>query len=276
VTGGWQATRGWDDLDRLRVTVLAANPTVLADVLEESRHRGGPPRRLRLGLSGGGPVPPELKRAWRDDLRVTLAESFGQSELGGFFGLGGTQPVPDRLIAACGRPLPDKEVRIVDDEGNEVATGGVGEIVLRGGFMAGYWRKPEKTADTLRGGWLHSGDVGFIDSEGYLYMRGRASERLTIAGRHWYPRDVEEALLQHPAVRLAAVVGFPDRALGHRAVGFVTVAGPPPPAGALAEFAIAQLGECPDGFRVEVVDSMPMTPTGKISKAQLLGRASPA
>jgi long-chain acyl-CoA synthetase len=274
VTGTWQATSGWEDLDRIGATVLAANPPVLTDVLAESRRRGGAPRRLRIGLSGGGPVPPALKRAWRDELHLTLAESFGQSELGGFFGLGGTEPLPDRLLDACGRPLPDKEVRIFDDDGREVPTGALGEIVLRGGFMAGYWRRPEKTAEALRGGWLHSGDVGFIDAEGYLHMRGRVSERVTVAGRHWYPRDIEEALLSHPAVVLAAVVGLPDEALGQRPVGFVTVSGEAPSPDALVEVVAARVGECPQAFVVQVVDDMPMTPTGKISKAQLIDRAS--
>ena len=274
VTGKWQAASGWEDLDRLGATVIAANPPVLTDVLTESRRRGAAPARLRLGLSGGGPVPPTLKQAWRDELHLTLAESFGQSELGGFFGLGGTEPLPDRLLDACGRPLPDKEVRILDDDGREVPTGALGEIALRGGYMAGYWRRPEKTAATLRGGWLHSGDVGFVDAEGYLHMRGRLSERVTVAGRHWYPRDVEEALLSHPAVVLAALVGLPDDTLGHKPVAFVTVSAPVG-AGELVAAVRQSLGECPQSFEVEVVEELPMTPTGKISKAQLLERAQP-
>lgn len=272
VTGKWQAASGWEDLDRLGATVIAANPPVLTDVLTESRRRGAAPARLRLGLSGGGPVPPTLKQAWRDELHLTLAESFGQSELGGFFGLGGTEPLPDRLLDACGRALPDKEVRILDDDGREVPTGALGEIALRGGYMAGYWRRPEKTAATLSGGWLHSGDVGFVDAEGYLHMRGRLSERVTVAGRHWYPRDVEEALLSHPAVVLAALVGLPDDTLGHKPVAFVTVSAPVG-AGELVAAVRQGLGECPQSFEVEVVEELPMTPTGKISKAQLLERA---
>jgi acyl-CoA synthetase (AMP-forming)/AMP-acid ligase II len=246
--------------------VVAANPVVLADILAQSRGRGRAPAGLRLGLSGGGPVPPALKAAWRDELGVTLAESFGQSELGGFFGLGGTDPPPDRLLAACGRPLPDKEVRIVDDGDHEVAVGELGEIVLRGGFMAGYWRRPEKTAETLRGGWLHSGDVGFVDRHGYLHMRGRLSERLTVAGRHWYPRDVEEALLGHPSVTAAALIGVPDDELGQRPVAYVTVS--TLVAGTEVAAALAPAGR-PPGLEVVIVEALPMTPTGKISKAQL-------
>jgi acyl-coenzyme A synthetase/AMP-(fatty) acid ligase len=276
VAPGWPGPgNGWDDLERLGATVVVANPTVLTAILSASqdRDRGRPPARLRLGLSGGGPVPPVLKAAWRDELGLTLAESFGQSELGGFFGLGGTDPLPDRLLAACGRPLPDKELRIVDDDDREVPVGQLGEIALRGGFMTGYWRRPEKTAETLRNGWLHSGDVGFVDRDGYLHMRGRLSERLTVAGRHWYPRDVEEALLRHPAVTAAALIGVPDPDLGQRPVAFVTLGdgfGDPPATDDLvARLAVA---ERPPGLEVRIVASLPMTPTGKISKAQLQAR----
>jgi acyl-coenzyme A synthetase/AMP-(fatty) acid ligase len=116
--------------------------------------------------------------------------------------------------------------------------------------------------------------VGFIDAEGYLHMRGRLSERVTVAGRHWYPRDVEEALLSHPAVVLAALVGLPDATLGQRPVAFVTASGD---VGSRELVGVVRhrLGECPEAFAVEVVDALPMTPTGKISKAQLLGRAQP-
>ncbi len=266
VMNGWDDEAGLDVVERLGATILAANPPVLTAVLAESRRRRdagsagsglsgsaggsagsgsrrpvGLPGSLRLTLSGGGPVPPDLKRAWRDELGVTLAESYGQSELGGFVGLGSPEPLPDERLLACGRPLPDKEVRIVDDADREVPIGRTGEIVIRGGFMAGYWGRPEQTAEALRGGWLHTGDVGATDAEGYVFVRGRLSERLTVGGEHWYPRDIEEALLAHPTVADAALVGVPaatadtdagdadaggstaDTAAGHQPVAFVVL-----------------------------------------------------
>jgi long-chain acyl-CoA synthetase len=189
--------------------------------------------------------------------------------------LGGPDPLPDDALDACGPPLPDKEVRIFDDDGTEVPVGQLGEIVLRGGFMAGYWHRPEQTSETLRDGWLHSGDLGFIDARGLLHMRGRLSERVTVAGRHWCPRDVEEALLRHPAVRQAALVGLADPDLGQRPVAFVTVEGSADP-NELAAFVVGAVGEVPESLSVRVVGDLPMTPTGKISKAQLLARAGGA
>ena len=273
VTSKWTPQAGWDDLHQLGATILAANPTVLNDLLVESRRRGSAPPSLRLGVSGGGPVPPGLKQAWTEELGITLAESYGQSELGGFFGLGGPEPLPANALSACGRPLPDKEVRILDDSGQEVAPGTLGEIALRGGWMAGYWGRPEQTARATRGSWLHSGDVGFMDREGYLYLRGRLSERITIDGRHWYPRDVEEALLRNPFVEQAAVIGLPSGEAGDRPIAYVLVSDSAAPIGELGRWVEAQLGAAPPGLEVEAVTEMPMTPTGKINKARLIAMA---
>lgn len=276
VMSRWSAAAGYDALERLGASVLAANPTVLRDLLEESQSRGRPPAALRIGVSGGGPVPPELKLAFRDELDLTLCESYGQSELGGFVGLWAADHVvtEDRVLS-CGRPLPDKDVRILDDDGTEVANGKLGEICLRGGFMHGYWDRPDKTAETLRGGWLHTGDVGFVDTDGFVFMRGRLSERLTVQGEHWYPRDVEEVLMRHPSIREAALVGVPDDDYGQRPIAYVTLresshAGDSGAMQDYVRFAEEGMGRPLPGLVVEEVDAMPMTPTGKISKAQLL------
>lgn len=263
VLGRWDPVRAWDQMAAAGATLLVANPPILTATLEESKRRGGPPPALRLAVSGGGPVPPELKTAWRDDLGLPLAESYGQSELGGFVGLGSPDLPADARLAACGRPLPDKEVRVVDDDGEEVPVGRLGELVIRGGFMAGYWNRPEKTAEATRGGWLHTGDVGYVDADDFVFMRGRLSERLTVDGVHWYPRDVEEALLRHPSVREAAVVGLPSGP-----AAFVVADGS-------LDGMLEHVGEqIPnhDVTRLELrpVEAMPMTPTGKISKAQLV------
>jgi long-chain acyl-CoA synthetase len=275
VISRWDAGTGWDALERLGATVLAANPTLLRDLLDESVRRGRAPALLRAGVSGGGPVPPELKQAFRDTLGLPLCESYGQSELGGFVGLwAADQSITDDRLLTCGRPLPDKEVRVLDDDGNEMPVGALGELCLRGGFMAGYWNRPAKTAEALRGGWLHTGDLGFTDADGYVFMRGRLSERLTVGGAHWYPRDVEEVLMRHPSVREAALIGLPDPTLGQRPVAFVTARdGNAPDTQGLVEFVEQGLGRPVPSMTVEVLDAMPMTPTGKISKAQLQAMA---
>jgi long-chain acyl-CoA synthetase len=269
VMGRWTQSAGWDALERTRASLLVGNPTLLSELLIESRARGHTPARLRLGLSGGGPVPAALKRAWRDELTLPLVESYGQSELGGFMALGEPVLLPDDKLGRVGRPLPDKEVRILDADGKECPTGEVGEVCLRGGFMTGYWGKPEKTAEALRGGWLHSGDAGTMDRDGAITMRGRFAELITVAGRTWFPRDVEEALCAQAGVKEAAVIALPDARLGERPVAYVTLADGSIDLAALKR-AIAPL--VPYDLTPLVVKSLvafPMTPTGKIAKAEL-------
>lgn len=276
VMGRWNAADGWTALDRTGSTLLVANPTVLGQVLGESRARGRAPGRLRAGLSGGGPVPPSLKKAWRDELRLPLVESFGQSELGGFMALGFPELVnDDALLGRVGPPLPDKEVRIVDAHRRVQPPGMIGEIELRGGFMAGYWGKPGKTAEVIGTGWLRTGDLGFMDREGYVTMRGRRSELIDVDGVLWFPRDVEEALCTVAGVAQAAVVGVPDGGGGQRPHAFVTLH----PDASLTENALRQGLEGRVSYdlaalEITVVTDLPMTPTGKIAKAELAARVT--
>jgi acyl-CoA synthetase (AMP-forming)/AMP-acid ligase II len=278
VMGRWTQQTGWDAMDATGSTAFAANPPLLSEVLVESRLRGRTPGLLRYGMSGGGPVPAALKKAWRDELKLPLVESYGQSELGGFVGLGFPQLEPERRFGAVGPPLPDKEVRILDVDGRELPTGQVGEVCLRGGYMKKYWRRPEKTAETLRGGWLHTADAGMIDKEGYVTMRGRFSELIKVGSVTWFPRDVEDALCEISGVLQASVIGLSDPALGIRPIGCVTLA----PGttfdekaahtnlqGKLPHYDLTQLS-------IKIVADFPMTPTGKVSKVQLADQLSAA
>lgn len=206
----WTAEAGFAALGATGATILVGNPPVLGDVLDQARLNGGPPPSLRMGTSGGGPVPAVLKTAWRDELRLPLVESYGQSEIGGFFALADPVLPDDRHIGAVGRPLPDKEVRIRGADGQELPDGQPGEVCLRGGFMVGYWGMPDKTNEAIRDGWLCSGDVGQMSDDGFLTMRGRVKELLHVDGQTWFPRDIEEALMRQPGVREAAVVGLDD------------------------------------------------------------------
>ena len=273
VLSRWDAARAWQILDDLGVTLLVANPLLLRDILDEARRRSARPRTLRIGLSGGGPVPPELKRAWRDDLGVALVESYGQSELGGFVALGLPTDVADAKLPAIGMPLPDKEVRIVDEIDQEVPLGSMGEIAIRGGFMVGYWNRPEQTAQTLRNGWLHTGDVGSMDADGYLSMLGRWAERIVTHGRVILPRALEEALLRHPAVRQAAVIGIPGGAAGEVSKALITLY--PERSVTPDELLVHCQTSLPadqQPAEIEILSALPMTPTNKISKAALKER----
>jgi acyl-CoA synthetase (AMP-forming)/AMP-acid ligase II len=271
VMGKWTQASGWEALEAADASILVANPTLLTDLVIESHSRGRTPRRLRLGLSGGGPVPPTLKRAWRDELKLPLVESYGQSELGGFVALGYPVLEPDDArMPRIGPPLPDKEVRIIGPDERPLRIGEIGEMVLRGGYMWGYWNKPDKTKETLRGGWLHTGDAGLLDRDGFITMRGRYSELIEVRGRQWFPRDVEEALCREPGVRQAALIGVPDPSLGQRPVAFVTLDRPDVSPDGLKRSIVGVVEYDLASLEVRVLSELPMTPTGKISKGQLL------
>jgi acyl-coenzyme A synthetase/AMP-(fatty) acid ligase len=269
----WAPETGYAAIGKTGATIFVGNPPVLADFLEQSRIHGGAPATLRMSTSGGGPVPPELKRAWRDELKLPLVESYGQSEIGGFFALAEPVLPEDARFGAVGRPLPDKEVRILGADDEELPIGQPGQVCLRGGFMAGYWGKPDKTAETLSGGWLHSGDVGQMSADGYLTMRGRASELLRVGDETWFPRDIEEAMMLIEGIRDAAVVGLDDGDGGHRPIAFVTGPGEIDAAQTLAGVADKTSYDL-STLEIRQIDEFPMTPTGKIAKATLRDQAA--
>jgi acyl-CoA synthetase (AMP-forming)/AMP-acid ligase II len=271
----WAPETGYAALKKTKATIFVGNPPVLTDVLEQSRLQGGAPEQLRMGTSGGGPVPPTLKKAWRDELKLPLVESYGQSEIGGFFALAEPKLPDDEHFGAVGRPLPDKEVRILGTDGKELSIGQVGEICLRGGYMTGYWDRPEKTKDAIKNSWLHSGDVGQMSRDGFLTMRGRVKELLSVGGEIWFPRDIEEALMLVEGIRDAAVIGLDDDEDGHRPVAFVTGPGSIDTADALRQISGVTAYDV-NRLEIRQTKEFPMTPTGKIAKATLRDQAAAA
>ena len=268
----WTAATGFAALRDTRASILVGNPPVLTDLLTEARAAGAPPPALRMGTSGGGPVPAALKRAWRDELRLPLVESYGQSEIGGFFALAAPDLPDEARIGAVGRALPDKEVRILGPDGREQPPGRPGEVCLRGGCMTGYWQRPDKTGEALAGGWLHSGDIGVMSADGWLTMRGRVKELLRVGGELWFPRDLEEALMELDGVTGVAVIGLPDPAGGDRPVAFVT--GTVPAAETARAALAARVPHDLAALDIRGIDAFPMTPTGKIAKAELAEQAT--
>ena len=268
VMGRWSAESGWSAIDKAEASLFVGNPTLLLDILTVSNARGRKPGCLRLGMSGGAPVPPTLKARFRDELGIPLVESCGQSELGGFVALAAPEFPSDDNLTVIGRPLPDKEVRILDSDGRELPIGEVGEICVRGGFMAGYWNREEKTAEALRDGWLHTDDAGMMNADGMVTMRGRFSELIRVGETTWFPRDTEEALMTMPGIREAAVIGIPDSQYGHRPIAFATTDGEVD-GDKLRRHLICELEFDFSMLEIRFIDEFPMTSTGKIAKAAL-------
>lgn len=191
------------DLSHLKTIIYGGAPMYLAD-LEDALDVFGP--RLAQ-IYGQGETP----------MTITALSKADHADRG--------HPRWRERMQSVGFPRTDVEVRVVDDEDRELPLGEIGEVVVRGDVvMAGYWDQPEATAEALRGGWLHTGDVGSFDGDGFLTLRDRSKDLIISGGMNIYPREVEEALLRHPGVRAAAVVGRPDPEWGESVVAFVEVA----------------------------------------------------
>jgi long-chain acyl-CoA synthetase len=162
-------------------------------------------------------------------------------------------------------------VRILDEAGRELPQGEVGEVCARSpGVMQGYWRSPDTTAEALRDGWLHTGDLGYVDDEGYLFIVDRKKDLIIRGGFNVYPRDVEDALLENPVIESAGVVGRPDQVSGEEVVAFVSLR---PGAEATSEELIDWARERIGGYKypreVHIVDAVPLTNVGKIDRKAL-------
>lgn len=178
----------------------------------------------------------------------------------------------DRM-QSVGFPRTDVEVGVVDEDDRELPAGEVGEVVVRGDVvMAGYWEQAEATAETLRGGWLHTGDLGSVDHEGCLTLRDRSKDLIISGGMNIYPREVEEALLCHPGVEAAAVVGRPDAEWGEAVVAFVVADGEQPAVASLDRTCLDRIARFKRPKEYRFVDALPTNDYGKVLKRELRER----
>jgi long-chain acyl-CoA synthetase len=241
------------DLSNLKTIIYGGAPMYLAD-LEDALEVFGP--RLAQ-INGQGETPMTITglskadHADRDDPRWR------------------------ERLQSVGLARTDVEVCVFDDDGRELPVGEIGEVVVRGDVvMAGYWNNPEATAEALRGGWLHTGDMGSFDEEGYLTLRDRSKDLIISGGMNIYPREVEEALLRHPGVRAVSVVGRPDPEWGEAVYAFVVAAdeAAPPSADDLDRTCLDAIARFkrPKGYRF--VDSLPTNNYGKVLKRELRER----
>ena len=224
---------------------------------------------LRLTVSGGAPMPVAVLEDFERTFGVRVLEGYGLSE---------TAPVacfnqvfrPSKP-GTVGLPVFACEVRVVDDQDQPLASGERGEIVIRGhNVMKGYYKRPAETAEALRGGWFHTGDIGTIDADGYVSIVDRKKDMVLRGGMNVYPREIEEVLMRHPAVSLAAVVGVPDERLGEEVKVFIVLKpGAVLTADELVGWSKEQLSAYKYPRVVEFRESLPVGPTGKVFKRGL-------
>ncbi len=219
---------------------------------------------LTYVTSGGAPLAPSVRaEVERRIPSARVCDGYGCTEVTST----ATMNPPDaRREGTVGVPLDGVRLRVVDPTGAEVPTGDDGEICVQSaGVMAGYWRDPAATSEVNPDGWLRTGDVGHLDAEGYLTIVDRTKDLIIRGGFNVYPRDVEDVLLEHPAVAAAAVVGRPDPTLGEEVVAFVQLSADVD-AGALLAFAAERLAKTKRPREIRVVDAVPLTSVGKTDR----------
>ncbi len=224
---------------------------------------------LRFCVSGGAALPVEVKRAFEARFAVRIQEAYGLSETSP---LACSQEV-DRTDKAgsIGRPIWGVEMMIGDDACRPVPIGETGEVLIRGhNIMKGYYKRPDATREAMRGGWFHSGDIGRQDDDGDFYIVDRKKDLIIRGGYNVYPREVEEILYQHPAVREAAVVGVPDPKYGEEVKAVIALrAGTTASPDEIMTYCKERMAAYKYPRIVQIIDSLPKGPTGKILKREL-------
>lgn len=258
-----------EKIERHRVTVLAGVPTMFARLFDAENIRGRDFSSLRLMDVGGGPVSDRLKLDLKNVHKIEIVESYGLTEISPVASV--QVPFSQHKVGACGQPLPGVEVKVLGPDEEELPPNEAGEFCFRcATFMIGYWNKPELSAQTLRGGWLHSGDIGVVDEDGELFLRDRLKDMIISSGYNIYPKEVENALCEHQSVQSAAVIGVPDEIRGETIHAFVVLK---PGQEASAQDMIAHCAtiigkhKLPRG--VSFVAELPLTASGKIQRFAL-------
>ncbi|HVE75784.1 MAG TPA: AMP-binding protein [Actinomycetota bacterium] len=224
---------------------------------------------LEIVNSGAAPLAPEtLQEFERRVPSATVLEGYGATESGI---VGSVNRKENRKIGTVGTPMPGYEIKAFNDDNNELPPGEPGEICIRSSaVMLGYWNSPEETADALKNGWLHTGDIGTVDEEGFIKIVDRKKDLIIRGGFNIFPRDIEDVLLEHPAVEVAGVVGKPDERLGEEVVAFVSIRpGQTATSEELIEHCRQKLGKHKYPREVRLAGYIPLTPVGKVDRKAL-------
>jgi long-chain acyl-CoA synthetase len=254
-------------IEEHQVTFMSGVPTIYIALL----NAGVSPETLgsvRLFQSAAATMPVEIARRWRETYGKTIYEGYGLTE---------TSPAAtfnheyEYRFGSVGTPVDMVEMRVVDPEDRELPPGAWGEVVFRGpNVMLGYWNRPEETAEAMRQGWFHSGDIGYLDEDGYLYLVDRLKDMINYAGFKIWPREVEEVLYQHPDVRECAVAGIPDPLKGETAKAYIILRdGGRATEEELLAYCRGRLAAYKVPRAVAFVAELPKNPAGKVLKRLL-------
>jgi long-chain acyl-CoA synthetase len=271
VSPRFSASRHWQIVSEYGVTSFGSVATMLSMLL--AAYPGGVPEglcteRLRFAMCGSAPVPAEVMRRFEETFGCLVVEGYGLSEST----CRSTFNPPDRRRkpGSCGVAIGN-EMRVVDEDDRELPDGEAGEIVMRGeNVFKGYFRNEEATARAFRGGWFHTGDVGYRDPEGFFHIIDRKSDMIIRGGENIYPREIDELLYKHPSVAEAAAFGVPDELYGEEVAAFVVLKeGREAPGEEIAAYCRERLADFKCPKTVRVVAALPKGPTGKVLKREL-------
>jgi acyl-CoA synthetase (AMP-forming)/AMP-acid ligase II len=280
-TRSFEPPRIFEAIQRYRVTTMFLAPTMVHMLTTSGAHRDYDLSSLHTIFYGGGPMYVEQQQAAVRTFGPIFCQLFGQGEapmvcttLAKAEHLAGDDPVKQRRLASAGRETTGVRVRVVDDEDREVPPGTQGEIVVQGDLvMKGYWGQPEATAEALRNGWLHTGDVGHLDEDGYLYITDRKKDMIISGGANIYPREVEEVICAHPAVHEVAVIGVPDQTWGESVKALVVLRpGQRATEPEIIEHCRMALASYKKPASVEFLPDLPKNAYGKVLKRELRER----
>ena len=233
--------------------------------------------KLRAIMSAGEAMGAELYQWGREVLGLKINEMWGQTEFN--YLVGNCTAIMDVKPGSMGRPYPGHEVNAIDDDGDPVAAGAHGELAARTGdpvMFLGYWNKDQATREKIVNGWFRTGDVGYVDSDGYVWFVGRKDDVISMAGHRVGPGEIEDCLLKHPAVAQAAVIGSPDALRGSIIKAYIVLAqghaGGERLKKEIQDSVKSRLAVYEYPREIEFIDDMPMTTTGKVRRMELRAR----
>ena len=265
----FDADKALEVVQRDHVTVFEGVPTMYAGMLHAESADSADMSSLRTCISGGSAMPVEVMKKFEEAFDCIVLEGYGLSETSPVASF--NHPDRERKPGSIGIPVRGVEMKLVDDEGKDAAPGEVGEIAIHGeNVMKGYWGREDATAESIRDGWFLSGDVAKVDEDGYFFIVDRKKDLIIRGGYNVYPREVEEALYEHEAVREVAVIGIPDDSMGEEVGAAVSLK---PGASATEEelqaFAKERLAAYKYPRAVWLVEELPKGPTGKILRREV-------
>ncbi len=256
-------------IDGHRATVFAGVPTMFSALLGVPDIASHDVSALRVCVSGGAAMPVEVLREFERVYGCKILEGYGLSETSPVASF--NHPDAERKPGSIGTPIRGVQMRLVDDDGNDVPPGEPGEIAIRGhNVMKGYWQRPAETAAAIPDGWFRTGDIATVDADGYFFIVDRKKDLIIRGGYNVYPREIEEVLYEHPQVAQAAVVGMPHPQLGEEVAAAVALKpGSTVTATELREFVKGQVAAYKYPREVWLFDALPLGPTGKILKREI-------